>query len=71
LEKKRFVEGYVGRAFPGLLDKRIGREPGRVIDAFGDALDLAVWGFAGVVPEATGRPYHPSVRILATIALNW
>jgi hypothetical protein len=32
----------------------------RVVDAFIDELDLAALGFAGVVPEATGRPsYHP------------
>jgi transposase len=34
--------------------------PVRFIDAFVDGLDLAVLGFAGVVPEATGRPgYAP------------
>ena len=30
--------------------------PVRVVDAFIDELDLAALGFAGVVPEATGRP---------------
>jgi transposase len=34
--------------------------PVRIVDAFIDELDLAVLGFAGVIPEATGRPsYHP------------
>src|SRR5271165_444955 len=34
--------------------------PVRAIDVFIDELDLAVLGFAGVIPEATGRPaYHP------------
>src|SRR5882762_1699891 len=36
----------------------------RVIDAFVEALHLAELGFAGVEPEATGRPsYHPSVLL--------
>src|SRR6202451_155685 len=38
--------------------------PGRVIDAFVDALDLAEMSFEGVEPAATGRPsYHPSVLL--------
>ena len=38
--------------------------PVRVVDAFIDELDLAVLGFAGVVPEPTGRPvYHPSTLL--------
>jgi transposase len=36
----------------------------RVVDAFIDELDLAALGFAGVVPEATGRPsYHPATLL--------
>jgi transposase len=36
----------------------------RVIDVFVGELDLGVLGFAGVVPEATGRPaYHPGVLL--------
>jgi transposase len=43
------------------LDDYVGEEnPVRIVDAFIDELDLAVLGFAGVIPEATGRPsYHP------------
>ena len=32
-----------------------------MVDAFVDALDLATFGFDGVIPEETGRPgYHPA-----------
>jgi transposase len=43
------------------LDDYVGEDnPVRIVDAFIDELDLAVLGFAGVRPEATGRPsYHP------------
>jgi transposase len=35
-----------------------------VIDVFVEELDLGALGFAGVVPEATGRPaYHPGVLL--------
>jgi hypothetical protein len=35
--------------------------PVRVVDVFVDELDLAVLGFDGVVPAATGRAgYHPA-----------
>jgi hypothetical protein len=34
--------------------------PVRVIDVFIDELDLAAMGFAGVAPEATGRPAYTS-----------
>jgi transposase len=63
---KRFVEG-TDRAqstlLPECLDDWIDENnPVRVIDAFVEALNLAELGFAGVEPEATGRPsYHPSV----------
>src|SRR5271156_591076 len=61
---KRFVEGQDrGQLIllPECLDDYVGDEnPVRVVDAFIDELDLAVMGFAGVIPEATGRPsYHP------------
>ncbi len=37
--------------------------PVRIIEAFVDELDLAALGFAGVVPEVTGRPsYHPAMQ---------
>jgi transposase len=36
----------------------------RIIEAFVDELDLAALGFAGVVPEVTGRPsYHPATLL--------
>ena len=38
-----------------------GENPVRVIDVFVEELDLTGLGFAGMQPEATGRPaYHPS-----------
>ena len=65
---KRFVEGQ-DRAqttlFPECLEDWIGEDnPVRAIDAFVEELDLCDFGFAGVDPEATGRPsYHPSVLL--------
>ena len=61
---KRFVEGQDRSQLillPECLDDYVGEDnPVRIVDAFIDELDLAVLGFAGVVPEATGRPsYHP------------
>src|SRR5262245_8128163 len=61
---KRFVEGQDRSQLillPDCLDDYVTENnPVRVIEAFIDELDLAVLGFAGVVPEATGRPsYHP------------
>jgi transposase len=57
---RRFVVG-VDRGqttlFPESLDDWVGEDnPVRVIDAFVDALDLRALGFAGIVPEVTGRP---------------
>ena len=44
---------------PECLDDFVGEgNPVRVVDAFIEELDLAVLGFAGVVPEATG-PHVP------------
>jgi transposase len=65
---KRFVEGenrLQGVLLPEFLDEYVSDEnPVRVIDVFVDELELGVLGFAGVVPEATGRPaYHPSVLL--------
>jgi transposase len=65
---RRFVEG-TDRAqatlFPECLEDWICEDnPVRAIDVFVDELDLAELGFAGVDPEATGRPsYHPSVLL--------
>jgi transposase len=65
---KRFVEGVdrgQSTLLPECLDDWIDENnPVRVIDAFVEALNLAQLGFAGVEPEATGRPaYHPSVLL--------
>jgi transposase len=50
---------------PKCLDDFVGEDnPVRVVDAFIKELDFAVLGFAGVVPEATGRPsYHPATLL--------
>ena len=57
---KRFVEGEDRRQaslLPECLDDYVTADnPVRVVDVFIDELDLGVLGFAGVVPEATGRP---------------
>jgi transposase len=65
---RRFVEGIDrGQAtlFPDCLEDWVdGDNPVRVIDAFVEKLDLSGLGFAGVAPEATGRPsYHPAVQL--------
>jgi transposase len=65
---KRFVEGQdrgQSTLFPECLEDWVGEDnPVRVIDVFVGGLDLAGLGFAGVDPEATGRPsYHPSVLV--------
>ena len=48
-----------------LMDDYVGEDnPVRVVETFVDELDLAALGFAGVVPEATGRPsYHPATLL--------
>ena len=57
---KRFVEGQDRSQLlllPDCLDDYVGEDnPVRIVDAFIDELDLVVLGFAGVIPEATGRP---------------
>ena len=65
---KRFVEGEdrrQGVLLPEYLDDFVAEENQvRVIEAFVDELDLHALGFAGVVPEATGRPaYHPATML--------
>ena len=65
---KRFVEGEdrsQSTLFPERLDDYVGEDNSvRVVDVFVDELDLGSMGFAGVNPEATGRPsYHPSVLL--------
>jgi transposase len=65
---KRFVQG-VNRTqsilFPAQLEDYVAQDnPVRVIDAFVEAIDLAVLGFDGTAPAQTGRPsYHPSVLL--------
>jgi len=47
-----------------LEDYATEENPVRVIDVFVEQLDLGVLGFAGMQPEATGRPaYHPSTML--------
>src|SRR3974390_1643914 len=65
---KRFVEGedrLQGVLLPEYLDDFVTEENQvRVIEAFGEELDLAALGFDGITPAATGRPaYHPSVLL--------
>ena len=64
----RFVEGCDRRQIallPNCLDDYVTADSAvRVVDLFIDELDLAGLGFAGAVPEATGRPsYHPSTLL--------
>ena len=65
---KRFVEGEdrrQGVLLPEFLDDYVAEDnPVRVIEVFVDELDLHALGFAGVVPETTGRPaYHPATML--------
>lgn len=65
---KRFVESQdrtQGILLPDRLDDFVSENnPVRVVDVFVDQLDLAALGFAGVVPEVTGRPsYHPALLL--------
>src|SRR3989337_3991497 len=65
---KRFVEGEDRRQatlLPDSLEDYITEDnPVRVIDVFIDELDLGTLGFAGAVPEVTGRPaYHPATLL--------
>src|SRR5919106_3031921 len=65
---KRFVEGEDRRQatlLPACLDDYVAPDnPVRIIEAFVDELDRAALGFAGVVPEVTGRPaYHPATLL--------
>ncbi|APG90626.1 IS1182 family transposase [Sinorhizobium americanum] len=65
---KRFIEGEDRRQttlLPDTLEDYVTQDnPVRVIDVFIDELDLEVLGFAGTVPEATGRPsYHPATLL--------
>ena len=63
---QRFVEGVDRRQvtlLPPCLDDCVTEEnPVRVVEAFVDELDLGALGFAGVVPEVTGRPSYTTPR---------
>jgi transposase len=64
---KRFVQG-VDRTqsilFPAQLDDYVAEDnPVRVIDAFVEAINLAVLGFDGTAPAHIGLPsYHPCLQ---------
>ena len=64
----RFVVGEDRRQptlLPNCLDDYVAEDdPVRIVDVFVDELDMAVLGFSGVVPAATGRPaYHPATML--------
>jgi transposase len=64
----RFIAGEERRQttlLPDSLEDYVTEDnPVRAIDVFIDELDLAAMGFAGVAPEATGRPaYHPATLL--------
>ena len=64
----RFIAGEERRQailLPDSLEDYVADDnPVRAIDVFIDELDLAAMGFAGVTPEATGRPaYHPGTLL--------
>src|SRR5260221_12441215 len=68
LEMHRFIDGedrMQQTLLPNSLEDYVSEEnPVRVIDVFIDELELAVLGFAGMTPAATGRPaYHPSTLL--------
>ncbi len=65
---KRFVQGEARSQMsllPECLDDYVSEDnPVRVVEVFIDSLDLEKLGFAGVVPQVTGRPaYHPSMML--------
>src|SRR3954451_18862810 len=69
---KRFVEGEDRRQatlLPDCLDDYVTEDnPVRIVEAFIDELDRATLGFAGIVPEVTGRPaYHPATLLKISI----
>ena len=65
---KRFIEGAdrsQASLLPEYVEDYVGADnPVRVIEALVEQLDLCRMGFAGIDPEATGRPAnHPSVLL--------
>jgi hypothetical protein len=67
----RFIDGedrMQQTLLPNSLEDYVSEEnPVRVIEVFIDELDLAVLGFAGVTPAATGRP---SIPVIGTTSLG-
>jgi len=64
----RFIDGenrMQQTLLPNSLEDYVSEENSvRVIEVFIEELDLATLGFAGMTPEATGRPaYHPSTLL--------
>jgi transposase len=64
----RLIEGQDRRQtilLPDCLNDYVTADnPVRAVEVFVDELDLAALGFAGAVPEATGRPaYHPATLL--------
>jgi transposase len=64
----RFVECADRRQdflLPASLDDYVSEDnPVRAVEAFIDALDLKMLGFAGITPAETGRPaYHPATML--------
>ena len=65
---KRFIAGEDRQQItllPDCPDNYItAGNPVRLVEVFVDELDLPTLGFAGAVPEATGRPaYHPAILL--------
>lgn len=65
---KRFIAGedrQQATLLPDCLDDYVTADnPVRLVEVFVDELDLTTLGFAGAVPEATGRPaYHPATLL--------
>jgi transposase len=65
---KRFIAGEDRRQatlLPDCLDDYVTSDnPVRLVEVFVDELDLTTLGFAGAMPEATGRPaYHPATLL--------
>ena len=65
---KRFIQGEhrdQGTLLPESLDDYVSdTNPVRVVDVFGDELDLVNLGFEGAIPADTGRPaYHPAILL--------
>jgi transposase len=65
---KRFIAGedpHQATLLPDCLDDYVTSDnPVRLVEVFVDELDLTTLGFAGAMPEATGRPaYHPATLL--------